>query len=266
MLANIDFAERTFSNFFTHLVFAKYDFILEFVSHILINVNIMEKRFKKDYIDGNLERFFRKSAISRVIIGTTVCTGVSVLYAVAHAKYRKLDTSFIINWLKGSTVAGLSFFSLNELFFASSKYFKIYTNFWINYTFIAYYLAKVHYRYLIRNHRMPWYSAIKYSHKCFLYLCVGSMLIELIAYIIREVQLYDDEDIFDILSERFMKDGRASFNFGYDELCEHFLKSFHVVNSSDKVRDIKRYMREHPNESKINTIDLYEFYKGNNIK
>jgi hypothetical protein len=226
----------------------------------------MELKIKKDYIDGNQNRLFRKSALPRVIVGTLTCTGVSVLYAIAHAKYRKLDTSFIINWLKGSTIAGFSFYTINEGLFALSKYYRVYTNFWLNYSITAYYLSKLHYRYLIRNHMMKWYSAIRYSHKCFLYLCVMNMVLEFGIYLVREVQLYDDEDVFDFIKQNYMEDGKASFNFSFNELQDNFMKAFHVINSSDKVRFVKQYMREHPNHSKINTIDLYELYKGNNIK
>jgi hypothetical protein len=226
----------------------------------------MEFNIKKDYIDSNKHRLLRKSALSRIILGTLTCTGISVLYATAHAKYRKLDASFIINWLKGSTIFSFSFYTLNEGMFSLSKYYGIYTNFWLNYTIVAYYLSKVHYRYLIRNHIMKWYNAIRYSHKCLLYLCVFNMIIEMGIYLVREIQLYDDEDVFDYIKQNFMEHNKPSFNFTFKELQEHFMKSFHVLNSSDKVKHIKKYMREHPNNSRIETVDLYELYKTNNIK
>jgi hypothetical protein len=226
----------------------------------------MEINIRKDYIDGNKNRIFRNSAGVRIVLGTIACTGVSVLYACAYAKYKKLDTSFIINWLKGSALAGFGFYTSNEALFALSKYHRIYTNFWINYTLTCLWLSKAFYRFLIRNNIMKWYNAIRYSHKCFLYLCVINLIFEFGVYLFREVQLYDDEDIFDTIREKFMRNGLAECNFTYRDLEENFMKSFHVLNSPGKVKDVKRYMKDNPNNSKINTLDLYEYYKGNNIK
>jgi hypothetical protein len=222
---------------------------------------------KKDYIDSNKNNLFRRSALPRIMIGTISSTTIAVLYACAHAKYRKLEISFVANWLKGSSIASLSFYSLNEGLLAATKYYNVYTNFWINYSFICYYLSKVHYRYLIRNHIMKWYNAIRYSHKCFLYFCVFNLIIELGVYLYREVELYDDEDVFDYIKLNLMENGRPSFkNFTFKDLSDYFMTGFHVLNSSDKSKQLRRYMRENPNGSKVETIDLYEFYRTNNIK
>lgn len=219
--------------------------------------------YTKNVQDGSENRLVRKSAITRIILGTITCTGCSVLYALAHAKYRNLDFQFVKNWLKGSLVFSSSFYTLNEGLLAVTKYYGVYTNFWINYSVVCYFLSKVHYRYLIRNHMMKWYMAIKYSHKCFLYFLVANLFIELIVYLFREIQLYDGEDIFDIVKNKYMdENGNPNFDMTYDEIEKVFRAPWYLLNSADKVRVMRKHMRENPNHSHIKTIDLYELYKN----
>jgi hypothetical protein len=227
----------------------------------IINVNQMED-YQKTVKDATSNRIIRKSALTRITIGTLTCTGLCFLYAISHAKYRHLDYRFIGNWVKGSLVFSFGFYSLNEALWAGFKYYNLYTNYWINYSLSAYYLSKVYYRYLIRNHIMPWYTAIKTSHKYFLYLCVFNLIIESLIYIKREIELYDEEDIIDIWIKK-----RNSLNDtddkiqidSYDELEAMFRKPIHIFNSKKKKDKLIKYMKEKDDDS--NVIDLYEFFK-----
>ena len=110
---------------------------------------------------------------------------------------------------------------------------------------------------------MKWYNAIRYSHKCFLYLCVFNLIIELAIYLLREAYLYDGEDVLDRL--RDYVNNNNSNTMDLDTLRENFLASHHVLNSSDKMNKIRKYMSENDNKSNFKTIDLYDFYKKNKI-
>ena len=215
------------------------------------------------YKDGTNNRIIRKSALIRIILGTASTTTICLIYSFTHARYRNLEKTFIKNWFKGSLITSLSFYILNEALIISTKFLNIYSNFWINYTLICYYLSKIHYRYLIRNNIMKWYNAIRYSHKCFLYFCIFNLSIEMILFTIREAYLYDEEDVIDRLN-RFLNKSEAKYLLSYDDIVENFISPVHVLNNLNKVSNINTYMKENPNGSRINTIDLYEYYKNKN--
>ena len=164
-----------------------------------IPLNTQSKVFK----DISKETIFRKSAVTRILIGTLASTTISVFYALAHARYRKFELSFVKNWFKGGFTFSFMFYSGNEVLFSVANFYKIYTNFWLNYTAVAYLLSKIHYRFLIRNHMMKWYAAIKYSHKCFLLFLVTNLTFELLIYLTKEIYLFDEKDVFDILKEKY---------------------------------------------------------------
>jgi hypothetical protein len=214
-----------------------------------------------NYKDSSKNRLIRKSAAARILIGTISTSTFCVIYSYAHARYRNLDYTFMINWLKGSLIASSLFYTTNEGLLVITKYYGMYTNFWINYSLICYMLSKVHYRYLIRNNVMKWYNAIRYSHKCFLYMCVLNLIFELSIYLTREAYLYDGEDVFDRLS--IMIKNNEELNS--ETLRENFLSSYHILNNSEKINRIKKYIDQHPTNSKIKSIDLYDFYKSKNI-
>jgi hypothetical protein len=247
------------------------------------NLLIKFKTFK----DMSKEKIFRQSAILRIFLGTFTATTISIFYALAHAKYRKFDFSFVKNWLKGSFAFSFMFYTGNEIIFFFANFHRIYTNFWINYTALAYILSKIHYRYLIRNHMMKWYQAIKYSHKVFLLFLVLNLFIEIFIYLTREIYLFEEADVFDILSEKFIDKNskEPNFNLTYKDLENNFMKSFHILNSKEKVKKIKEYMKNQNQEnfesyedylknkthrhdgrhSRIKTVNLYEMYKNKEI-
>jgi hypothetical protein len=257
----------------------------------------MNNSNKIQYVDVSKKNFFRNSAISRIVLGTLSTTSICLFYSLAHAKYRNFPFSFVKNWLRGSFSFSLLFYTQNEALVSICNYFNVYTNFWVNYTLIAYTLSKVHYRYLIRNNQMKWYLAIKYSHKCFLYLLVFNLMIELGIMLNKEIYLYNEPDLFDIVNEKFKdKNGNPNFNMTYDDLEENFMKPFQLFNSREKINIVNKNMKTHDfgtnvgrgietksevwgttknNEQrkknvlasgfKIRTVDFYDLYKKNKI-
>ena len=151
--------------------------------------------------DNTNNRIFRKSSIPRIFLGTFLTTSTCFVYSIIFSKIKKLDNKIIKNYLKGSSILSFSFFSLNEIIFSSANFLGIYSNFFINYSLASYILSKKYYRYLIRKEIMSWEKAIKFSHKCFLILCVLVNLIELYIYLYREIMLYDGEDVFDFYNK-----------------------------------------------------------------
>lgn len=212
-----------------------------------------------NYKDSSKDKLIRSSALPRTIIGTLSTTTLALIYAYAHARYRNLDNIFIKNWLKGSLIASSLFFTSNEALIVLTKHYGIYTNFWLNYTIISYTLSKYHYRYLIRNSMMKWYNAIRYSHKCFLYLCVFNLVLELCIYLYREAYLYDGEDVLDRLKDYDVN------KMDLETMLDTFLSSHHVLNSSDKINKLRNFMNDHNNKTLIKTVDLYDFYKTTKI-
>jgi hypothetical protein len=97
---------------------------------------------ENNFRDISKKTLFRKSALTRIILGTLSTTSVCFLYSLAHAKYRNFPFSFVKNWLKGSFSFSCLFYSGNEMMYAASNYYGIYTNFWINYSLLAYSLSK----------------------------------------------------------------------------------------------------------------------------
>lgn len=241
----------------------------------------------KTFKDVSKENILRQSAVLRICLGTFTTTTVSLFYALAHAKYRRFDFSFVKNWFKGSFAFSFMFYTGNEFIFSLTNFHRIYTNFWINYTALAYCLSKMHYRYLIRNHMMKWYQAIKYSHKVFLLFLILNLIIELFIYLTREIYLFEEADVFDILKEKFIDKNSMEPNYKmtYNDLENNFMKSFHVLNSKEKVKKIKENVRNQNKENfesyddylknksyghggrypKIKTVNLYEMYKNKEI-
>jgi hypothetical protein len=232
---------------------------------------------KYKLIDSSKKSLFRKSSLMRMILGVTSTTSICFLFSLAHARWRNFHFSYVKNWIKGSFCFSLLFYTGNELIFAASNFYNLYTNFWINYTILAFILSKVHYRYLIRNNRMKWYEAIKYSHKCFLYFLVINLVIDLFIKLNREIYLYQEKDLFDIVREKY-KDpvtNTPNFDMTYGEFEELFMKSFHIFNSNEKNKLIRRNLktnrRNDINKSVfskfmvLKTVDLYELYKNNKV-
>ncbi len=253
--------------------------IIDMKEYSKIPIKSQAKSFK----DTSKENFFRHSALTRILLGTLATTTISVFYALAHARYRKFELSFVKNWFKGSFTFSLMFYTGNEILFSITNFYKIYTNFWLNYTAVAYFLSKIHYRFLIRNNMMKWYTAIKYSHKCFLLFLVVNLTFELIIYLTREVYLFDEMDVFDILKEKYTNkfSDDPNFDMTYKEIEDNFMKSFHVVNSKEKIKKIKQHIGKKNEEKcktleeyfenksimkfKLNTVNLYEMYKNKEI-
>ena len=124
---------------------------------------------------------------------------------------------------------------------------------------------------------MKWYMAIKYSHKCFLYFLVINLVIDLLIKLKREIYLFEEKDIFDILRENF-KDpdtNTPNFNFTYDDLERHFMKPFHLLNDTEKLKVIKSNLKSqrHSNKNKtlkgsmfdIKTVNVFDLYKNNKV-
>lgn len=81
-------------------------------------------------------------------------------------------------------------------------------------------------------------------------------------YAARELELYDGEDVFDVIRAKHLgPNGELLNNFTYEEFVDNFQRSVIVVNSRDKAKRIKKYMRENPNGSNLETVDFYQFYK-----
>lgn len=247
----------------------------------LTNTNSSINKF---YKDSSKDYLFRNSTLLRISLGTLTTTSVSLLYALAHARYRKFEFKFVKNWFKGGFIFSFLFYTGNEIIFAFSNYYKLYTNFWINYTGLAYFLSKMHYRYLIRNHMMKWYIAIKYSHKIFLLFLVVNLLIEFLIFLTREIYLYDEKDVFDVLKEKYMDriSDNPNFNMTYKDVEENFMKPFHVLNSKEKIKKIKAHIRKKNEENlsnreeylnanksaknfQLKTVNLYDMYKNKEI-
>ncbi len=124
---------------------------------------------------------------------------------------------------------------------------------------------------------MKWYEAIKYSHKCFLYFLVVNLVFELFLKLSREIYLYNEKDLFDIVRENYKdpETNTPNFNMTYGEFEKHFMKSFHIFNSTEKHKLIRRNLKTHKTDNQknsvltkymvIKTVDLYDLYKNNKV-
>lgn len=241
----------------------------------------MTETTSKMFQDISKKKLIRKSSYVRILLGTFTATTIGLVFSLAHAKYRNFNFSYVKNWVKGSCIFSFLFYTGNEIMFTSANLFKIYTNFWINYSLLAYYLSKFHYRYLMKNRMMKWYNAIRYSHKCFLYFLVINLSLELIIFLIREIRLYDYPDLFDEIRENYGKNSNRNItsdnpvNTNKNEMTYYviqnlFMKPFHVFNSKEKMNIIeshKSYKKRSNNFFlKIKTVDLYNLYKSNKMQ
>jgi len=137
---------------------------------------------------------------------------------------------------------------------------------------------------------MKWYLAIKYSHKCFLLFLVINLIFELFLKIGREFILFKEKDLFDIINKKFKdpETHKANFNnMTYDDLEKHFMKPFHIFNSSEKIKvlyknsqihnfnnmdkDEKIKSKREENKLKListikfKTVNFFDLYKNNKI-
>ncbi len=130
---------------------------------------------------------------------------------------------------------------------------------------------------------MKWYAAIKYSHKCFLLFLVVNLILELFVFLTREIYLFDEKDVFDTLKEKFSdkNSNQPNFEMTYQDLENNFMKSFHIVNSKEKVKKIKEFLKEESADeieemlntkkerrlmpNRLKTVNLYKLYKNKEI-
>ena len=212
--------------------------------------------------DINSESLARKSWKIRILGGTLLTTSICTLFAVSVSKYRSLGNKYVFNWIKGSLVYSFSFLTLNESIYSLSKYYNIYNNTWIGYSFSGIYLSKVFYRQLIRYHNYRWYSAILYSHKCFGTLTCSFIILDYIIDTLRMIYLYDEDDIFDLYITK-MKDNK---NVTFEDVKELFMKPVHIVNSEEKMiklrNEVIKYKELNP-KIKLNIVDLYGYFSEN---
>lgn len=212
--------------------------------------------------DNSKNRLIRGSCFTRIVLGTFFTTSSCFVYALIFARLKKLDRSFINNYIKGSLLLSLGFFSLNESLYSASKYCGIYSNFFLNYSLTSYIMSRKFYKYLIRNNHMQWDKAIKFSHKCFLFFCVIVSSLELYVYLYREIQLYDGEDIFDYF-EKNMRDSNQPVSF--KEIENNFMSSFHILNNPEKRKLIDAYINDSNDPSKkYKTFNLYKYFRDQN--
>ena len=217
--------------------------------------------YDKKYKEINPNKLIRDSSKIRIITGTTVVTTSCILYSFAMKKLKNHPTQFCKNWAKGSLIFSFSYYTLNEFFFGISKYYQIYSNYWLNSSLSAYILSRVFYRHLIKNSLMRWHSAILFSHKCFASLCVFNILFELSFQTLRFLYLYDEEDVIDILDKKI----KEQSNFDFNDVQEIFMGPIHIFNSENKINKIRKYIAENKIKLKNNkdsiTFDLYNYYK-----
>jgi hypothetical protein len=219
------------------------------------NKNQINSKNTSRYIqlkDNTNNRIFRKSSLTRIILGTFLTTSTCFVYSIIFSKIKKLDNKIIKNYLKGSSILGFSFFSLNEIIFSSFNYLGIYSNFFINYSFASYILSKKYYRFLIRKEIMTWEKAIKFSHKCFLILCVIVNLIELYIYLYREIVLFDGEDVFDFYKRKFINNANNNITNDNEVLTiydiqENFMAPIQLFNNIEKIKILERYLIDQDN-------------------
>ncbi len=219
--------------------------------------------------DNSKDKLIRPSCFTRIVLGTFFTTSSCFIYSLIFAKLKKLDHTFIRNYLKGSFLLSSGFFTLNEILFSTTKYFGIYSNFFINYSLTSYILSRLFYKHLIRNHYMPWDKAIKYSHKCFLIFCVLISALELLIYIYREIQLYDGEDIYDYFEKKALNGGDP---ITFNDIEVNFMSGFHILNNPEKRKMIDKYIYENSqfdkenglfNNRKLKSVNLYKFFRDN---
>lgn len=215
------------------------------------------------YCDTRKERIIRKSAPIRILLGITSTTSVGFIFSLVCSRIRNYGMQYIYNWIKGSFVYSTFFFISNEAMTSLCAYYSLYTNFWINYTVLSFYLSKMHYRYLIRRRLMKWHLAIKYAHKCSLYFLTINLIIELFIFIMREALLYDEPDFLDEMKKINLD--RITF----EEYEDTFLIPFHIVNTPDKTNQIKRIAgnknkrRSRPTTSSgLKTVNMYLVLKN----
>ena len=216
---------------------------------------------KKKYRDVQSDTIIRKSGLLKIATGTTIISSSCILYALAMRQLKNHPLQYVKNWGKGSLIFSFSFYLLNEVFHSLSKFYQIYSNFWINNSISAYVLSKVHYRYLIKTSRMKWHSAILYSHKCFASLCIFNILAESVFSTIRYIYLYDEPDIIDFINEKVNNDNDL---ITYVELQRNFLKPVHVINSEKKMQKMREFYKDNKSKSDEKTkvmFDLYNYYK-----
>ncbi len=225
--------------------------------------NEIDSKYKK-LKDNSNNRLIRKSAISRLTLGTFFTTSSCFIYSIIFTKLKKLEPSFIKNYTKGSFLLSFAFFSLNETIFSTSKYFGIYSNFFINYSLTSYFISKYFYRYLMRNSIMEWDKAIKYSQKCFLIFCVLICSLELFVYLYREIHLYDGQDIFDYFEKKIIED---KDHITFKDIEDNFMNGFHIMNSPDKRRLIDKYILENTDDNqnmrRFKSVNMYKFFRDN---
>lgn len=234
------------------------------------NKNEMDFKYIK-LKDKSKDKLIRPSCYARIILGTFFTSSSCLIYSLIFAKLKKLDHSFVKNYLKGSLVLSFGFFGLNELIYSSQKYFGIYSNFFINYSITSYIMSKFFYKHLMRKHYMQWDKAIKYSHKCFLIFCVLISFIELMVYLYREIQLYDGEDLFDYIEKITKSENKEQITF--KDIENNFMCSFHIFNNPEKRKQIDKYIIENSERSDNNSnndtnkryrsVNLYKFFREN---
>ncbi len=227
--------------------------------------------------DKSKTTIIRPSGFTRILLGTFFTTSSCLIYSIIFTKLKKLDHSFIRNYLKGSFLLSFGFFSLNEFVFSTAKIFGLYSNFFLNYSITSYAMSRIFYKHLIRNHYMQWDKAIKYSHKCFLIFCVCISAMELIIYIYREVQLYDGEDFFDYFDKKLNKSNENTDDNGepitFKDIESNFMSAFHIFNNPEKRKMIDQYVleqsyiedRNNNNNRRYKTVNLYQFFRDKYI-
>lgn len=229
---------------------------------------INNNEFHDKYIklkDNSKNKIIRPSSFTRITLGTFFSSSSCFIYSLIFAKLKKLDHVFVRKYLKGSFLLSLGFFGLNEIVYSTSKYFGIYSNFFINYSITSYIMSKFFYRHLIRNHYMQWDKAIKYSHKCFLIFCVFISALELMVYLYREIHLFDGDDFFDYF-EKKLKNKNDHITF--KDIENNFMCSFHILNNPEKRKLLDKYIYENSRDGKTKndkyqTVNLYKFYRDN---
>lgn len=216
--------------------------------------------------DNSKNKIIRPSYVTRILLGTFFTTSSCFIYSIIFAKLKKLDHLFIKNHLKGSFLLSLCFFSLNELVFSTTKFFNLYSNFFINYSITSFTMSRIFYKHLIRNNYMQWDKAIKYSHKCFLIFCVLISALELLIYLYREIQLFDGEDFFDYFEKKRLKNNENSA-ISFKDIESNFMSSFHIFNNPEKRKLIDQYVYENSDKDHINgnrkfkSVNLYKFFR-----
>lgn len=219
-------------------------------SSLMLSEKINPKTYTLVKYEQKKSELFRKSALTRVIIGTSFATFVGFLVSNTIYLSKIRSKKYLTNMTKGAFGLSLVFYTINEFVTAAFNYNNIYTNFVITNCLSAIVSQKLLFK-VLYNRNVNFYKAFYLSQRYTIIFLSFNMTIEFVLKLLSYGKVNKFIDVLDYSEELIDEKGNVNYSL---------LNDFKLY-LLEKEKNYKLVFNSNPSILMFNSKRKQEFYE-----